>query len=100
MMDWRAPQNRALIKALLELKNEAEARHFLRDLMTESEIEEFAKRLQTAHLLAEDVPYSQIALRTGLSSTTIARVSKWLHGKEGGYRMVLHRLHSKANSSS
>ena len=94
-MDWKRPGNTALIQALLALKNEEEARHFLRDLMTEGEIGEFAKRFRAARLLSENVPYSTIEKETGLSSTTVARVSKWLKGKEGGYRKVLHRLHSK-----
>jgi len=94
-MDWKRPENRALIQALLALKNDTEAQHFLRDLMTEGEIEEFAKRFRAAELLDANVPYSEIERETGLSSTTVARVSKWLHGKEGGYRSVLHTLHTK-----
>src|SRR3989344_2037130 len=94
-MDWKKPENRALIQALLALKDDTETRHFLRDLMTEGEIEEFAKRFRAAELLDANVPYSEIERETGLSSTTVARVSKWLHGHEGGYRSVLHTLHTK-----
>lgn len=97
-MDWKSPENKALIKALLALKNEDEVRRFLRDLMTEGEILEFAKRLRAAVLLTDKVSYSDIVKETGLSSTTVARVSKWLKGKGGGYRKVLHRLHSKKSS--
>src|SRR3989344_8310477 len=97
-MHWKKPENRALIKALLALKNEEDTQHFLRDLMTEGEIAEFAKRLRAAKLLSDNVSYSDIVKETGLSSTTVARVSKWLNGKEGGYRKVLHRLHSKGES--
>ncbi len=92
-MNWNTPENRALIKAILSLENPDEARRFLRDLLTEKEIEEFAKRFQTAEMLAESVPYSTIEKQTGLSSTTVARVSKWLNGKEGGYRRVISKMH-------
>ncbi|MDO8561755.1 MAG: YerC/YecD family TrpR-related protein [bacterium] len=97
-MDWNRKENRRLVQALLALENPREARGFLRDLLTEKEIEEFGKRLQTAELLAENVPYSVIGEKTGLSSTTIARVSKWLKGKEGGYRSVIDKLHLHAGS--
>lgn len=92
-MDWNKPENKALIKAILTLKNADEARRFLRDLLTPDEIREFAKRFQTAEMLAENIPYSAIERKTGLSSTTVARVSKWLNGKEGGYRSVISKLH-------
>ena len=92
-MQWKRPEQKALVQALLSLKSPDETRRFLRDLMTEGEIEEFAKRLRAAEMLSENVPYTEIEKTTGLSSTTVARVSKWLKGKGGGYRTVLSRLH-------
>lgn len=91
-MNWNSKENERLVEAILTLKTADEARHFLRDLMTAGEIEEFAKRFETATLLAQHVPYSTIEKKTGLSSTTVARVSKWLNGKEGGYKLILERL--------
>lgn len=98
-MNWERPQNKKLLEAILSLKNLDEAQRFLRDLMTEGEIEEFAKRLQAAEMLAEDISYTSIQRTTGLSSTTIARVSKWLQGELGGYRLVMDRLHHHAPAS-
>lgn len=92
-MDWNSPKNKTLIKAILALKTPDEAKRFLRDLMTEGEIEEFGKRLQAAEMLTQNVPYSVIEKETGLSSTTVARVSKWLNGKEGGYKTILNKIH-------
>ena len=92
-MDWNSKENKQLIRAILSLKTSDEAKRFLRDLMTEKEIVEFTKRLQTAEMLTAKVPYSVIEQKTGLSSTTVARVSKWLNGKEGGYKTVISRLH-------
>jgi TrpR-related protein YerC/YecD len=97
-MNWKRPREVALVQALLSLKTADEARRFLRDLLTPDEIEEFSKRFQTAELLARKVPYSVIEKTTGLSSTTVARVSKWLNGKEGGYRSVIKKLHHHSTS--
>ena len=91
-IDWNTKINKQLIEAILALKNADEAKLFLRDLMTESEIEEFANRLEAASLLSKDVQYNAISESTGLSSTTIARISKWLKGSLGGYRLVLSRI--------
>ena len=92
-MDWKNPENKRLIQAILALDTENEARKFLRDLITEKEIKEFAKRLKAAEMLTEKVLYSTIEKETGLSSTTVARVAKWLNGKGGGYRTIISKLH-------
>jgi len=91
-VDWNIKENKQLIEAVLALKNADETKRFLRDLMTEYEIEEFANRLEAARLLSKDVKYNAIIERTGLSSTTIARIAKWLNGSLGGYRLILDRL--------
>lgn len=92
-MQWTSRESKMLVRAFLDLKSEGEVRRFLRDLMTEGEIREFSKRLWVAELLQQDVAYTVIEKKTGLSSATIARVSKWLKSKEGGYRDILDRLH-------
>jgi TrpR-related protein YerC/YecD len=92
-MEWNSKENTRLIKTILSLETAYEARRFLRDLMTEKEIREFANRLTAAELLSRGAMYSYIEEVTGLSSRTIARVSKWLKGKEKGYKTVLNRMH-------
>ena len=99
-MDWKRTENNRLIKAILALKTEDEAGRFLRDLMTEKEIVEFSKRLQTAEMLTQKISYSVIEQKTGLSSTTIARVAKWLNGKGGGYRTIINKLHHHSSIRS
>lgn len=91
-VDWGTKENNQLLTAVLALESKDEAKNFLRDLMTEAEITEFAKRLEAARLLATDTQYAAIIERTGLSSTTIARISKWLKGNLGGYRLILSRI--------
>jgi len=92
-MDWKTKEKEELVDAILAIGNQDEARRFLRDLMTEGEIEEFSKRLLVARMLTDKRPYLEIEKETGLSSTTVARVSKWLNGKEGGYKTIISRLH-------
>lgn len=81
-----------LYKGLLSLKNERECMMFLRDLLTEEEIKEFANRFEVAKLLTEKKPYLEIVKSTGMSSTTIARIQKWLTNGMGGYKLVLKRI--------
>lgn len=92
-MDWNSKKNKKLVDTILSLRTADEARRFLRDLLTENEIKEFANRLRVAELLSKGVMYSAIEEETGLSSRTIARVSKWLKGKEMGYKIVLNKIH-------
>ncbi|MBI5221155.1 MAG: DNA-binding transcriptional regulator [Candidatus Liptonbacteria bacterium] len=82
----------ALCDALLRLKEPEEVCAFLRDLLTPEEIAEFGRRWLAARLLAKKVPYTEIQKQTGLSSTTVARVQKWLTSGAGGYKLVLKRL--------
>ncbi len=98
-MNWKTEENKKLVEAILLLETEKETKTFLRDLLTEAEINEFAKRLQTAEMLSNNIPYSVIEKKTGLSSTTIARVAKWLKGEEGGYKNILNKLHHHRNQS-
>lgn len=81
-----------LYKAFLSLKNEAECKKFLRDLLTEAEIREFTNRWKVARMLDKKVAYENISEATGMSSTTIARISKWLAKGTGGYRLILARV--------
>lgn len=88
-----------LIKAVLALRDKTEAKKFLRDLLTEQEIIEFSNRWQAAQMLNKRIPYSEIEAKTGMSSTTIARISKWLNKGMGGYRLMLERIASHHHRS-
>ena len=82
----------ALILAFQNLHAREDIRRFLSDLMTESEIGLFAKRLQAADLLNESIPYSLIQKDTRLSSATIAKIAKTLQGENEGYLIALSRI--------
>jgi len=83
---------RELFKAILALKTEDECKRFLRDLLTEKEIKEFVNRWKVARMLDQKVSYEQIEKETGMSSTTIARINKWLTKGMEGYKLILKRL--------
>ena len=87
-----------LYNVILQLKNLDEADRFFRDLLTAQEIKEFSKRWQVAKMLSEKISYSEIEKRTKLSSTTVARISKWLISGCGGYRLMIKRTHHNSTS--
>lgn len=89
--EWDNQRSEELFAAILKLENLAEAKKFFRDLLTESEISEFSKRFQAARMLIDKRPYTQIVAETGLSSTTVARISKWLSEGMGGYKLIIER---------
>lgn len=92
-IQWDRPETDALIQALLALRNENEAKMFLRDLLTEAELVECGNRWKVVQLLEQKVPYVAIEQQIGMSSTTIARIQKWLLAGTGGYQLLLNRLH-------
>jgi len=99
MEKWDNRKTRDLIEILLALKSEKEAKMFLRDLMTEKELLEFGNRWKAAQMLSEKASYPEIQKETGLSSRTIARISKWLKKGKCGYKLMLNRINHHAGSS-
>jgi TrpR-related protein YerC/YecD len=95
---WNNKKTDALARAVLALRTKAEAKKFLRDLLTEDEILEFGNRWQAARMLSDKISYSAIRGKTGLSPRTIARISGWLQNGMGGYRLMLNRLHHHNSS--
>jgi TrpR-related protein YerC/YecD len=68
-------------------------------LLTVEEIIEFGKRWQAAQMLNENISYERIVKKTGLSSRTVARISKWLNRGMGGYKLMLKRNNHHHNLS-
>jgi TrpR-related protein YerC/YecD len=93
MKKWKSKKTENLLKAILSLRDAKEAVCFFRDLLTEREIIEFGNRWQAANMLSKKIPYPQIKSKTGLSTRTIARVSRWLKRGMGGYKLIIQRLH-------
>lgn len=99
MIKWDNTKTRDLMRAIVALKTADEAKRFFRDLLTDEEILEVGKRWEVAQLLDKKVSYTKIVKKTGLSSTTIARVSKWLNNGMGGYKLMLNRISHHAHAS-
>lgn len=90
----RARDIDALFSAFAKLKTKAEFARFLTDLATPAELEAFAERWRIARLLDEGGhSYRDIAAATSASTTTVARVARFLREEDNrGYRLVLDRL--------
>lgn len=86
-----------LAEALVQLKDKAEARALLSDLCTPAEVHTLAERWHVAKLLdADQMTYREIHDATGVSTTTIVRVARFLRQENnGGYRLVLDRMEAK-----
>lgn len=86
-----------LARALVELTDVADAKALLADLCTPAEIHTLAERWQVAGLLAGGkFTYREIHEATGVSTTTIVRVARFLRQENnGGYRLLLDRVAAK-----
>ncbi len=83
-----------LAQALLLLRTPEEARALLADLCTPAEIHTIAERWHVARLLDEgQLTYREIHDASGVSTTTIVRVARFLRQEQnGGYQIILDRL--------
>ena len=81
-----------LFEAILSIRSIEECKMFLYDLCTPSELEEFSTRWLIVRLLNEKKPYRQISSETGVSTTTISRVARFLNHGNYGYKTILERL--------
>jgi TrpR-related protein YerC/YecD len=81
----------ALSKALSAMSSAVDIRAFMQDLCTPAELEALVDRWQVVPYLLEEMPYREIHEHTGVSVTTIGRVSRTLHQGAGGYRKAAAR---------
>ncbi len=91
MKPWKTPKLKRLTQAFQSLKSETDLLNFLRDLCTLEELDVLSARFEAVQLLEKGLPYRDIAKKTGLSTTTVTRISHWLHHGEGGYRTALRQ---------
>lgn len=84
----------ALARAMCNLGTVEEAGLFLRDLCTPGEISALSERWHVARLLDQgELSYRDIHDQTGVSTTTVARVARFLfHEPNRGYQLALGRL--------
>lgn len=86
-----------LCDALLTPRSREEMRLLLRDLCTPSEIRALAERWHVARLLdGSDLSYRDIHEGTGVSTTTIVRVGRFLRDEPNqGYRRAIDALEAR-----
>jgi TrpR-related protein YerC/YecD len=89
--DWRNPGTRALVDAVLTLRDADEMERFLRDLCTLGELHDLAQRWWVARLLDSGMHYAEISRVTGASTATITRIASWVRHGQGGYAVALER---------
>lgn len=89
-----------LYRALLTARTPEEMAHLLADLCTPAEIRTLAERWHVARLLdAADLTYREIHDATGVSTTTIVRVARFLKQERNfGYRAALDRTEDGADA--
>ena len=77
-----------LFSIINKLSGEEEVKNFFVDLCSQSELDSMAQRLTAAKLLINGETYENIIKATGISSTTLSRISKCV--KQGsGYSKLL-----------
>lgn len=97
LTDARAALANDLAEAIASIGDADEARAFLADLCTPSEVHALAERWYVARLLDQGtMTYRDIHDATGVSTTTVVRVARFLK-QEGnrGYRRVLDRMRGR-----
>ena len=79
--------------ALACLDDKATIRAFLVDLCTPAELRALTERWHVAQILDDgEMSYREINAQTGVSTTTIGRVARFLRDEpHGGYRAVLEK---------
>ncbi len=96
MKKLKALEINKLYDAIVSIEERKECEEFLRDLLTETELNEVATRWLVARLLNKGATYIEIENITGLSSTTVARVHKWLKKSKGGYVAMLDKIENSS----
>jgi TrpR-related protein YerC/YecD len=91
--DETQARRQELAKALTQVKSADEMDRFLVDLCTPAELRALSERWYVARLLdTTDLSYRDINAKTGVSTTTIGRVARFLNDEpHQGYRTILDR---------
>lgn len=86
-----------LFKCIAAIDNTEDAKCFLEDLCSMSELEEMSRRIKAARMLRDGYVYSEIASSTGLSTATISRVNRCIKYGNDGYSKALDAVKKMEN---
>ncbi|MDR1335193.1 MAG: trp operon repressor [Holosporaceae bacterium] len=91
-----------IAEAILLLRTKSEVESFLMDLCTPQEIKALRERWYVCQLLhSRKLSYRTISELTGVSTTTITRVSRFLNDEPyHGYRTVLERMEKNVENAN
>jgi len=94
--------NQNLYNVLSKLKTSETVGMFLKDLCTPTEIDAMGERLELALLLDQgNLSYRDISHMTGASTTTVARVARFLKTENyGGYRHIMKFMNTKKDKKN
>ncbi len=94
VQEQRIRRRRQLAQALACAQTAEEIERFLVDLCTPAELRALSERWHVAQLLDKGgLSYRDIREKTGISTTTIGRVARFLNEEpHQGYRTILDRL--------
>lgn len=95
LANWNTLNHHALIKALMIADTPDLMKLLLDDLLTITEIDTLVRRFQTAELIMVGTPYNQIIRSTGMCPKVIARISKSMINKRGGFQVIIKKAHPK-----
>lgn len=88
------------LKTIVDIKNTAEAKDFIEDLLSPTEKIMLVKRLAIAVLLTKGKTYDYIDHTLKVSRATIMTVSLWLKHGKGGYGRVVDKIIKSQNKEA
>lgn len=80
-----------LFEEILKLETIEECEKFFDDLCTINELEAMLQRIKAAKMLLEEKTFQEVVKETGISSATLARVSKCIKYGDGGYKSIIEK---------
>ena len=80
-----------LYDALTKIETKQEAKLFLEDLLSATELKTLSGRIHSAKLFLEGKTYMEVIQETDISSATLARVSKCVKARKG-YARILSKI--------
>lgn len=87
-----------LYTAASSVKGRNDVKHFLRDLLTESERIMLGRRIWIARLLIVGELHTAIEEKLGVARSTIWRVERWLHDQHLGYEQAIRGLEKEMDA--
>lgn len=88
------------LKTIVDIKNTAEAKNFIEDLLSPTEKIMLVKRLAIAVLLTKGNTYEHIDHTLKVSRATIMNVSLWLKHGKSGYRRAVEKIIQTQNKEA